>query len=415
MVSTPAARWADLAKDLPVKPDAYLQALNALVAKGEHETAEAGFVAAMAQFPANAAFLARYARAAEARGEWAEAAARWEKLRVRQPGNKVMIQALAACWVRIGRTEDADALLTETLAEQPDAAAAAADPVLRRLMIDHARMANSRRDFAAAAARWKVLLQHAPDEPGVKNGFLEMETLERLEAVDAGADAPVPPPASGQDMPHAGLMQHFEGMGGTCEFGLVQRHFGAEPLGLFRWVTLSADKLRDALLDKLDGIGNAEYTRLGVSPANLFYTDDTRYGLAMQTFIRNTSQDQEQLGSQLQRRMRFLRGKLLEDLAAGDKIFVYRCRRMTTDDEILPIGAALRTHNPNNILMAIRMLPHGAAGESLQWLAPGVLCGAIGDGRKPVKGTGWNINYDFWLQTCQQAVEMLRAAGRNFG
>jgi hypothetical protein len=32
-----------------------------------------------------------------------------------------------------------------------------------------------------------------------------------------------------------GFFPGFENLGGNCEFGLVQRHFGAEPLSLLRW------------------------------------------------------------------------------------------------------------------------------------------------------------------------------------
>jgi hypothetical protein len=34
------------------------------------------------------------------------------------------------------------------------------------------------------------------------------------------------------------------------------------------------------------------------------------------------------------------------------------------------------------------------------------LCGGIGDGRKPSYRTGWDVDYDFWLRTCQEAVTM---------
>ena len=42
------------------------------------------------------------------------------------------------------------------------------------------------------------------------------------------------------------IVTQFESLGGTghgCEFGLFQRHFGAEPLGLLRWADLSPELL----------------------------------------------------------------------------------------------------------------------------------------------------------------------------
>jgi len=400
---SPAERWASLAGGLPKTVPAYIEALNTLVEQADFVTADAGFDAVLAQFPANQMLASRYARAAEQRGDWPEAVRRWEAAHVRFPANLALVQGLAASLVRTGEPDRAEALIDGIL--QP------ADPAMRRLLLEYARLANSRRDFAAARERWKILLELAPDDKAVRNGWLEMQALERLGAVDTGGDdMPMPMPPSDEEAPHAALMTRFEGLGGTCEFGLVQRHFGAEPLGLLRWVTVDADKLKEALDSRLDGVGNAEFTQLRLSPANMFYTDDSRYVLAMNTFIRNIGQDQAVLATQLQRRMRFLRDKLLEDLTVGEKIFVYRCRQKTREEEILPIAASVQAYNPGNMLMAIYMLPHGAPGEKLRWLAPGVLCGGIGDGRRPSYRTGWDVDYDFWLQACQDAVAMIGEA-----
>ena len=406
---TPHPLWTRLAADLPKTAEAYLEALAGLVAERKFDAAEAGFAAATTLFPGHPAVAARHARLAEARADWPEAVRRWESAYARFPKNPVVIQAVAAAWTRTGQASKADTLLAETLAPTEGQANRATNAQVRRMLIDRARIANSRRDFAAAAALWQELQRVAPDDPVVRNGMLEMQTLERLEAVDAGVDGPMPAPAPGQETPHSELLMRFEGLGGTCEFGLVQRYYGAEPLGLFRWVTLSADHLRDAIADNFAGIGDAEYTALGVSAGNTFYTNDSRYGLAMQTFIRNGGQEQGPLLTQLQRRMRFLRGKLLEDVQAAEKIFVYRCRQRSQNDDLLGVAAALRAHNPANRLLAIRMLPHGADGELPTWLAPGVLCGAIGDGRKAGSGSGWAINYAFWLHTVQQAATLFDA------
>jgi hypothetical protein len=221
---------------------------------------------------------------------------------------------------------------------------------------------------------------------------------------DDGQRGPEAPPADAP-APHAPLMLRFEGLGGTCEFGLVQRHFGAEPLGLFRWVGLNAGHLRAALDDGLAGIGDPRFTVLTVSPSGEFSTSDTRYGLGMHTFIRDVGQDQEKLLAQLRRRMRFLRDKLLEDLRGGEKIFVYRFQRNPTQHEMMELLASVRAYHPANRLVVISMLPHGAPGEALRPLAQGALHGAIANGRKP--GGGWDIDYRFWLRVCREAEQLL--------
>jgi tetratricopeptide (TPR) repeat protein len=399
---TPEASWAALAKTLPNEPAAHLRALATLMENGEVDVADAGCRAGLAAFPANVALASRYARVAERRRDWAEAVRRWQAVRARFPNNRLAQQALAAALVRAGAADAAETLLAELLAPLPEDDLAAADPGVRRLLIDHARLATNRGDLEAARRRWQNLLRQLPDDAAVQHGWRELQTLEDPLAADIAA--PADRQGSGR---HAALMARFEGLGGTCEFGLVQRHFGAEPLGLFRWVTLSAANLRLALEDRLAGIGEPQFTRMGTSAAHQFSTSDTRYGLAMHTFIADVGQDREKLFSQLQRRMRFLRDKLLQDLTAGEKIFLYRCRRDTTSEDIAPVAAALRAYNPDNVLLAVRMATPQDPAHAVRRQARGMLIGNIRDGRKQPAGTGWEVDFESWLETCRQAVALV--------
>ena len=206
------------------------------------------------------------------------------------------------------------------------------------------------------------------------------------------------------------LMLQFESLGSSCEFGLVQRHFGAEPLGLFRWVTIGLRNLCTALETELAGIGDSEFTRLDIADSGEFQTSDTRYNLSMHTFLRDAGHDREKLLEQLSRRMRFLREKLLEDFRDGEKIFVYRLKLPPRDRQLHRLVAALRAYNPANRLLLMRMLPHGEQGEPAQEILPGVLLGAVANGRKPVQGTGWALDQQFWLDTCEAAYASLKPA-----
>jgi tetratricopeptide (TPR) repeat protein len=404
---SPAESWEAVADNLPSDADAYLRALGALMDEGELAVADAGFRAAMTSFPANVVIAARYARVAERRGDWAEAVLRWQAVRARHPNNRLAQQALATAMVRAGEADAADAMLAEVLAPLAGGDLAATDPAVRRLMMDHARLATNRGDLGAAHLRWQDLLRQMPDDPAVQHGWRELQTLAEPMAAPREADVAAPEPDGAESSPFGALMSRFESLGGTCEFGLVQRHFGVEPLGLFRWVSLSAGNLCIALEDRLAGIGEPKFTRMRVSEAREFSTTDTRYGLGMHTFIKDAGQDREKLLTQLQRRMRFLRDKLLEDLAAGEKIFLYRCRRDTSADEIVPVAKAVQAYNPANIVLAVKMSTPEEPAHAVRPLAPGVLCGSIRDGRKQPLRTGWAVDFESWLETCQQAVGIL--------
>ncbi|MEJ0047811.1 MAG: hypothetical protein WDN04_18105 [Rhodospirillales bacterium] len=403
---TPDAIWASLAEDLPSDPAAYLQKLAGLVEGGELETAEAGYRAAAARFPGNVAIVSRYARVAERRRDWPEAVIRWQAVRGRHPNNRIAQQALAAALVRAGEADTAEALLAELLTPLAGGDLAATDPAVRRLMIDHARLAANRGDVAVAQRRWQDLLRQVPDDAAVLNGWRELQT----QADTMAADVAAPLLEGNEPAPFAALMARFEGLGGTCEFGLVQRHFGFEALGLLRWVSLSAANLCLALEDRFAGVGEAKFTRMRVSDAHEFNTTDTRYGMGMHTFIKDTGQDREKLFVQLQRRLRFLRDKLLEDLAAGEKIFLYRCRRDTKPDDIMPVAEALHAYNPANVLLAVKMASEEEPAHAVRPLARGVFCASIRDGRKQPYRTGWDVDFDSWLETCQQAAAMFDGA-----
>ena len=302
----------------------------------------------------------------------------------------------ARAYLRGKQPAEAERVLEEALRTGPATAA---------LLAEHARAATKRGDFAAARERWQAVLALEPEHRAATRHLSHLQTLALPELRD---DAPwLRTPAEDRDTTHAPLMMRFESLGASCEFGLMQRHYGAEPLGLLRWAGINMFNLIQALETQFEGIGEPRYTRLAVTAVGEFVTTDTRYGLGMHTFMRNSGQDQEKLIGQLRRRMRFLREKLLEDLAEGEKIFVYRHLKSPPDAELLKLLAALRAYNPANRLMVMRMLPHGTPGENLRHLAPGAVCGAVGDGRRPGKGQGWDVDNSFWLNACQEAAALL--------
>ncbi len=378
------------------------EAADRLIASKDFAAAEALLEVAIGQFPQDRGIAVRHARAAEQRHDWNAAVARWHAAAARFPADGEIARALSAAYVLVGLPDQADIALTDTLRAME--AAGASDESMRKLLIEQARLAAHRGDRDLARSRWQVLMRMAPDDPAVRRGWREAGGGEVPPAADGQRGPLAPEP--GAPAPHAPLLLRFEGLGGTCEFGLVQRHFGAEPLGLFRWVSLRETDLCTALEDRLAGIGDPRFTMMTVGGAREFSTSDSRYGLGMHTFIKDVGQDREKLLGQLRRRMRFLRDKLLEDLTAGEKIFVYRHMRNAAERDFGRLLAALRAFNPANRLMVIRMLPHGAAGEKLALFAPGAACGAIADGRRPAQG-GWAIDTATWLETCQHAEQIL--------
>jgi hypothetical protein len=124
----------------------------------------------------------------------------------------------------------------------------------------------------------------------------------------------------------AEILCHFESLGGRrhgCEFGLVQRQAGLEPLGLLRWSQIAHTSLIAALDADLSGIGSPKQTEV-YEWNGLFMVHDTTFNINSHTYqSRNEIPPADALRQACQRHT-FLVRKLLDDLRTAEKIFVYR-------------------------------------------------------------------------------------------
>jgi hypothetical protein len=182
--------------------------------------------------------------------------------------------------------------------------------------------------------------------------------------------------ATGMTLP--ALASHFECLGQGCEFGLVQRQAGIEPLGLLRFADTSTPKLVHGLSAGYEGIGVRDTMTL-----YRFDESEPRYKLHDQFYylwyligsFPNSVPPAHILRDQ-RRRLAFLREKFVEDLGRGDKIFVLTRGGCLTEAEALAVFCALNRHGPNTLLWTVHGDP--AAAGRVDRLRPGFLCGHLG-------------------------------------
>jgi hypothetical protein len=127
----------------------------------------------------------------------------------------------------------------------------------------------------------------------------------------------------------------------------------SELLGLLRWADLAPHLLAEALEQEFEGVGLVENTILFVPPGDRpeYWTRDSRYWMAMRTFVAADATSEEQMREQVCRRLQFLRDKLIGDLRASAKIFVFKViERNLTDQEIGRLHAAMRRYGDNTLL-----------------------------------------------------------------
>ncbi len=144
------------------------------------------------------------------------------------------------------------------------------------------------------------------------------------------------------------LIQQFESLGDNCEFELVQRFVGAEPLGFFRFNYAGLPMLMRMLETEFGDIDCPEDIELvRASPADTeLIVQNRRYGYRYHTFCHDP--DPAEARERQLKVIPFLRDKLLRDLREGEKIFV--CKGTRSIEEAAALARIMRRYGPNTLL-----------------------------------------------------------------
>jgi hypothetical protein len=119
------------------------------------------------------------------------------------------------------------------------------------------------------------------------------------------------------------LLEKFQSIGLNCEFGVVQRRVGIEKLGLLKWCVSEPHMLINALKARFEGIG--EPGNVVISAQGWEYDIvDLKYGFRGHSLVGVDTILKAQFQGYMEKRLQFLRRKLIEDLESDDPIFVYK-------------------------------------------------------------------------------------------
>ena len=145
------------------------------------------------------------------------------------------------------------------------------------------------------------------------------------------------------------LVLQFESLGDSCELGLVQRAVGAEPLGMFRFAGAPLRHLIRALDARFEGMAEPEHVR--VQPENgEFMIKLTKYDFIYHAHVKIGEADPVALHRQQTRTVGFLIDKLINDLASGDKIMVFRQNEDLAANDLLDFRRALAAYGAPTLL-----------------------------------------------------------------
>lgn len=382
-------RWSDVAARFPGVWEGFGGQVRSLRQQWRLKEADAVLTGVSVRFRGHSGLLQERAELAAAMGDWATAEGAWRDLIAVDPRFWWFYGKLMRCRCKQGRVEEAFATFADAKARFPrgldividfartlietgsaeraqgliaDTLTDAYQPTAQELL-QLARLALGSESLELAIDIVHRLRLNPPGEPHLADNFGHVENALKARLAEHAPEKLYRLGEAGETLvgdgdpgaaAHAALMMRFESLGGDapgCEIGLVQRKFGAEPLGLLRWTTIPPERLIEAMRCGFEGVGSPEQTELVVDDCDFYRTRDKRFDVNMLTFCKPSEIEFTKMEARALKRISFLREKLLRDLADPDKIFVYRTLGDTLSvDEIKQLKAAMNQYGRNRLL-----------------------------------------------------------------
>ena len=353
-------RWEALRRtspDLPMPPCGISANAREL---GQLERATQVMREALRRFPDDFIVLTEASRAFDQSKAYDEAAACWFPLVKRRDIPFEWRVAYFRDLLRLERLDDAKAALATVEGfHSVDTASdlgstARANPYEQDISFMRGCFAMAQQEWETAAAIWTNYIVRYPDCDAGRAVSFRVEYVRQLADAEQQAAWPealrriIVERIENEDI--RTLMLRFEGMGRDCEFGSVQRRYGAEPLGLLRWNDVKYPSLLAAMEARFDGMGDPENTDMIVDVIGEYNVVDKRWNLAMHTWIHHNEVPAPALYPKMCRRVAYLRDKFIGDLREGEKTFVFLSDN-TSVARLRALHDAMTTYGPVSLLL----------------------------------------------------------------
>jgi Flp pilus assembly protein TadD len=327
---------------------------------GRMDEADLVLTQAIERFPSHIHCALQWADVAQMRhDEWSEVHRRWRLVQQQFAYHPITWSYFGAALREAGDFDQAEEILAAALARFPSDLS---------VSLEHAAVASRRGDWPEAKRRWDTVQQNFPSDPTVQYRAGQFRVQMQLHVLDSDSGDALPTvgrgPATADDrtLTDHELAMAFESLGDNCELGMIQRKCAAEPLGLLRWAAVPYEKLLTMLEVKFDGVGVPANTVLELDPNGEYHAGDTRY-FRTHTFVHENDIARDLLYTRICRRLARLKEKLIDDLRAADKTFVYKqVGSSVTDDQAIALHRAIRRYGQGTLLcvrLADEIYPNG--------------------------------------------------------
>lgn len=204
------------------------------------------------------------------------------------------------------------------------------------------------------------------------------------------------------------LLLNFENIGRNCEFGLLQRYAGAEPLGLLRWSSVGVASLLSALRAKFDGFGTPEQSEILIERGE-YWIKDIKYNILSHTSIRDVKANIDYVEKKQYPLLQYLKNGLISALENGNKIFVYQHRDLSRES-ILELNDAIQSYGFNLLLCVRHANTMHPAGE-IELVNENLLIGYIDHEGVP-QSDRWDLSTEMWMTFVGAAYGHWKILGR---
>lgn len=171
------------------------------------------------------------------------------------------------------------------------------------------------------------------------------------------------------------LVKYFASLGDNCEFGLLQRYLGAEPLGLFRFNYTNIDTLTNGIRKDFADLAIKEQVTIEFKNKEWFVRE-TLFKFAYHTYNSDETIDPEKLREEHSRYLRYMAREFLDDLEDGRKIFVRKGETGEDEEKIRALYQAMREKGPSTLLW-VTSAEGEHPGGTVKWLDDGLMRGWV--------------------------------------
>lgn len=204
----------------------------------------------------------------------------------------------------------------------------------------------------------------------------------RLSLIELDRPPLVLTPAASEDtLADRSVMLDFESLGDNCEFGLVQRRAGADPLSLLRFSAVALNTLEELLQTRFSEMAKREKLRIEAvrleSGDEEYLVHHQFYKLTYHTFTFSSQMNAERVTHREIARLTLATRAMLDHLQTGDRIFVYRTHIGLSDTQIFSLHVLLRKYGPTT-LFYVTTATHDHPAGTVEVIADGLMRGYMG-------------------------------------